>query len=93
MRRKKLVALLAVLLSVVMLMQLVAPAGAVPLAGVPEIAEVSLITGEIISMREASVKVFTTEDENINIVAAYGSPVHFERNGAWVDIDSSLVLS
>ena len=94
MRRKKLVTLLAVLLSVVMLMQLVAPAGAVPLAGVSEIADVSLITGEIISMRGETFKVFETED-GTNIFADYGSPVHFERNGngAWVDIDSSLVLS
>jgi len=51
------------------------------------------VTGEIPELRQADAKVFATKDPNIKIFAGYGSPIHFERNGEWVDFDNRLELS
>ena len=53
---------------------------------------ISQIVSEEVSLREDSSKRFLCEDGSF-IVAAYGSPVHFRDDGAWKEIDNSLVLN
>ena len=63
-------------------------------AAVPQKEEflVSAITEEAVDLRGESWKQFLCEDGSI-LVAGYGSPVHYEQNGEWKEIDNSLALN
>lgn len=53
---------------------------------------VSPIVSEVTDLREESVKHFLCEDGTY-IAATYATPVHYEENGKWKEIDNSLTLT
>ena len=52
----------------------------------------SKIVREVVELREESVKHFLCEDGSY-IAVSYAEPVHYEKNGEWLEIDNTLVLS
>ncbi len=52
----------------------------------------SKIVREVVELREKSVKHFLCEDGSY-IAVSYAEPVHYEKNGEWLEIDNTLVLS
>ena len=52
----------------------------------------SKIVKEVTELREENVKHFLCEDGSY-IAATYSQPVHYRKNGKWVEIDNSLQLS
>ena len=52
----------------------------------------SPIVEEDISKREENIKYFKHEDGSITAVT-YGGPVHYKKEGLWLDIDNTLVQS
>ena len=57
-----------------------------------EKSEASKIVREITELREESVKHFLCEDGSY-IAATYATPVHYQENGIWKEIDNSLSLT
>lgn len=53
--------------------------------------KLSNIVAEDLELREGSVKHFRCEDGTY-VAASYPTPVHYEENGQWKDIDNSMVL-
>lgn len=52
----------------------------------------SKIVREVAELREESVKHFLCDDGSY-IAVSYAEPVHYEKNGEWLEIDNTLVLS
>ncbi len=103
MKTKKLLKVISIILAVIMFVQII-PTSVVALAA-DELTEIetiepdisdeveetpeAVILGEDESRREESVKHYIMSDHTYKAVR-YSSPVHYEQEGEWVDIDNTL---
>ncbi len=103
MKTKKLLKVISIILAMIMLIQII-PTSVVALAA-DELTEIetiepdisdeveeapeAVILGEDESRREESVKHYIMSDHTYKAVR-YSSPVHYEQDGEWVDIDNTL---
>lgn len=82
--------MLAILLTAIIMFGVVCQSFAVS-SGI-DTESASKIVKEVTSLREENVKYFLCEDGSY-VAATYATPVHFEANGIWKDIDNTLVLN
>ena len=103
MKTKKLLKVISIILAMIMLVQII-PTSVVALAAdelteietiAPDISDEvdeapeAVILGEDESRREESVKHYIMSDHTYKAVR-YSSPVHYEQDGEWVDINNTL---